>query len=162
MSGQAEVEAGTQESLLRELRSLRGRVANIHGSLVSTSDGLLLAHDIPDLEPTQVAALISAILSLAKQGTRVTGLGEFQEAVALGANGYLLVYAVGPNAVVAIIGDEHVNVALVRYEARETIQNIAAQSAGFARWSAPNRPQKKAAAAKPAVAESAVMHDHHG
>jgi predicted regulator of Ras-like GTPase activity (Roadblock/LC7/MglB family) len=134
MAEHAGMQPGVQESLYRELRSLRDKVTHIQGSLVATSDGLLLADDIPHLEPTRIAALIATTLGLAKQATIATGLGEFREAVAQGSDGYLMVYAAGPSTVVAIIGDHDLNVAMLRYEARETIAFIADQSAGFARW----------------------------
>jgi uncharacterized protein len=118
-----------------ELRALRETVNGVDGSLVATSDGLLVAHDIPNLEPTRLAALVSATLSLARQAIRETGRGEFREALARGTAGYLMVYAAGGNAVVAVLADAKVNVGMVQYQARDAIERIAAQSANFARWS---------------------------
>ncbi len=137
MNGQAVGQPGVQERVHAELRSLRAKVADIQGSLVATSDGLLVAHDIAEREPTRLAALISTTLSLARQATAATGLGEFREAVARGSEGYLTVYAAGSSAVIAVIGSSHLNVAMLHYEARETIEKITAYAADFARWSGP-------------------------
>jgi predicted regulator of Ras-like GTPase activity (Roadblock/LC7/MglB family) len=114
---------------------LRETINGVDGSLVATSDGLLLAHDLPGLEPTRLAALVSATLSLARQAVKETGRGEFREAIARGTTGYLMVYAAGSNAVVAVLGDAKVNVGLVQYQAREAIERITAHAADFARWS---------------------------
>lgn len=128
-------QSAAQDHVRAELRALRAKVTGIDGSLVATGDGLLIAHDIPGLEPTRLAALISTTLSLAKQAVRAGGRGEFREALARGTTGYLVVYAAGSDAVVAILGDAHLNVGVMQYQARETIEKITAYSADFAHWS---------------------------
>lgn len=130
---------GVRDYVYRELRALRANIDGVDGSLVVTSDGLLIAHDIHNLEPTRLAALVSTILSLAKQAVKETGRGEFREALAKGTTGYLMVYAAGNNAVVAIIVDIHANIAMMQYQARDTIERITACSADFVRWAAPPR-----------------------
>lgn len=126
-----------RDRVIVELRALRAAITGIHGSLVATSDGLLIAHDTPDLEPARLAALVSTTLGLARQSVRETGRGEFREALVRGTAGYLMVYAAGVNAVVAIIGDPAVNVAMMQYQAREVIERITVLSANFSRWSGP-------------------------
>ena len=49
-----------EEQVRTELQQIRVQVAGVRGSLVATSDGLVVAHDIPDVEPTQIAALAAA------------------------------------------------------------------------------------------------------
>jgi predicted regulator of Ras-like GTPase activity (Roadblock/LC7/MglB family) len=127
-------EITVEDRVLAELGSLRDSVVGIHGSLVATSDGLLVTHDIPDMEPTRVAAIVAATLGLASQATHATGRGGFREAVARGGTGYLVVYAAGPNAVVAVLGDNELNVGMLHYEMRDMIGRIAGHSAEFARW----------------------------
>jgi predicted regulator of Ras-like GTPase activity (Roadblock/LC7/MglB family) len=127
-------EITVEELVLAELRSLRDNVVSVHGSLVATSDGLLVTHDIPDMEPTRIAAIVAATLGLASQAT---GRGGFREAVARGGTGYLVVYAAGGNAVVAVLGDNELNVGMLHYEMRDMIVRITAYSAEFARWADP-------------------------
>ncbi len=127
-----------EELVLRELLSLRDSVAGVHGSMVATSDGLLVAHDIPDMEPTRIAAIVATTFGLASQAALATGRGRFREAVAKGSSGYLVVYAAGRGAVVAVIGDSELNIAMLHYEMRDTIGRIAGYAAGFARWASPH------------------------
>ncbi len=127
-------EATVEALVLAELRSLRDSVVGVHGSLVATSDGLLVTHDIPDMEPTRIAAIVAATLGLASQATQTTDRGSFREAVARGSDGYLVVYAAGRNAVVAVIGAHELNVGMLHYEMRDMIGRIADYSAKFARW----------------------------
>jgi uncharacterized protein len=61
------------EDLVREqLLALRSEVRSITGSLVATSDGLLVAADLPD-RPDQVAALTATLVGLARYAVDVTG-----------------------------------------------------------------------------------------
>jgi uncharacterized protein len=135
MTQRAGAGATAHERVYAELHALRAAITGIDGSLVATSDGLLVAHDVPEFEPTRLAALVSAALSLSRQAVRETGRGEFREAIARGTAGYLMVYAAGASAVLAILGDAQVNVGMVQYQARPAIERITAYSADFARWS---------------------------
>jgi predicted regulator of Ras-like GTPase activity (Roadblock/LC7/MglB family) len=40
-----------EDQVRAELKQIRAHVAGVRGSLVATSDGLVVAHDIPDIEP---------------------------------------------------------------------------------------------------------------
>lgn len=128
-----------EKRVFAELRALRAKVTGVYGSLVATSDGLLVAHDIPNMEPTRVAALVATTLGLAGQATQATGRGPFREAVARGESGYLAVYAAGSSAVVAVIGENEMNIGMLHYEARDMIERITIYSAEFTRWAGPVR-----------------------
>jgi len=120
---------GTPSAKVRaELQLIRTQVAGVRGSLAATSDGLVFAHDIPDVEPSQIAAISAATLALASRATLATGCGSFREAVARGTDGYLAVYAAGDSAVVAVMGTSSLNVGMLQYRAREIIDRIAAYS----------------------------------
>ena len=47
--------------IAEELRRIRHNVPGVRGSIAATSDGLLIAHDVHDIEPTQIAALVAAL-----------------------------------------------------------------------------------------------------
>ncbi len=97
-------EITVEDRVLAELGSLRDSVVGIHGSLVATSDGLLVTHESPTWNRPGSRPSWRT-LGLASQATQATGRGGFREAVARGGTGYLVVYAAGPNAVVAVLGD---------------------------------------------------------
>lgn len=113
-----------EERIHQELRDLRGQVVGVYGSLVATSDGFLVTHDIPDLEPTRIAALVATTLGLARQATHTTGRGRFHESVARGSEGYLAVFAAGDTAVLAVLGTNDLNVGMLHYQTRDTIRRI--------------------------------------
>ena len=71
-----------QDLIQAELQLIRASVAGVHGSLVATTDGLLVAHDVPGLEPDEIAALVATAHAVASRITQATGRGQFRETVA--------------------------------------------------------------------------------
>jgi predicted regulator of Ras-like GTPase activity (Roadblock/LC7/MglB family) len=138
-----------QDQVQAQLQLIRNQVAGVRGSLAATSDGLVFAHDVPDLEPSEIAAISAATLSLASRATLASGCGSFREAVSRGSNGYLAVYAAGDSAIVAVIGTSSLNLGLLQFRAREIIDRIAAYSTQIGAWAAPARTAARAGAAPP-------------
>ncbi|MGH3211028.1 MAG: roadblock/LC7 domain-containing protein [Trebonia sp.] len=105
----------------------------MRGSITATSDGLLVAHDMHGLEPTQVAALVAATHAVAVRASLSTECGQLKEVITRGVDGYLAVYAAGDAAIVAVLGTIELNVAMLNFQARKMIERIAEHSAGLAR-----------------------------
>jgi uncharacterized protein len=143
-----------QDQVRGELELIKSTVAGVAGSLVATSDGLVVAYDVPGLEPTQIAALAAATLSLASRATLATGLGNFREAVARGSDGYMAVYAAGVSAIVAVIGTSNLNLGMLHYQARDIIDRVAEHSAEFGQLTTPV-PARSAASGRAGTAGSA-------
>lgn len=137
MPGTGGAGPSVEERVRAELLTIRASVAGVHGSLVATSDGFLVSHDVPDLEPAQIAVLVATTRALANSATMSTGRGGFLEALARGGHGYLAVYAAGDNATMAVIGTSELNVGMLNYQAREIAARIATYSYEFRRWATP-------------------------
>ena len=121
------------DPIAEELRLIRQNVPGVRGSITATSDGLLVAHDMHGLEPTQVAALVAATHAVAVRASLSTECGHLKEVITRGADGYLAVYAAGGPVIVAVLGTSELNVAMLNFRARTMIERIAGQSAGLAR-----------------------------
>src|ERR1700749_407065 len=126
-----------EERVRTELQRIREYVAGVHGSMTATSDGLLIAHDLPHREPTQTAARAATTLALGSRMTLSTGRGQFRETVTRGTEGYLAVYAAGQSSIVAVIGTPRLNVGMLQYQARDIIDRITKYSTEFGTWAAP-------------------------
>jgi uncharacterized protein len=124
-----------EEQVLQELRALSSAVNGVEGCMVSTSDGLMVAHVMPELEQSQVAALIATMTAMARQAVKLTGRGELLEAAIRGTNGYLAVYAVGDSAVLAVLGKPNLNIALLQLRTRPVVTRLEALASGFSRFS---------------------------
>lgn len=126
-------EPAAPDPIADELRSIRANVPGIRGSITATSDGLLVAHDVQGLEPTQIAALVAATHAVAVRASLSTGCGQLKEVITRGSDGYLAVYAAGSAAIVAVLGTAELNVGMLNFQARKMIERIAEHSAGLAR-----------------------------
>jgi uncharacterized protein len=108
-----------------ELRSLRERLPQLTGSLVASSDGLLIEHDLPaHLEPASMAALSAAQLSLSYRLANTANGGGFSEVVVHGTEGQVVIYAAGHTSLTVLAGPE-VNVGRLHLESRPVARVIA-------------------------------------
>jgi len=125
-----------EDQVLKELSTLRSAVRGVEGCVVATSDGLLVAHVLPEpeQEQSQVAALISTLTAVARQAILITGRGELLEAAILGTSGYVAVYAVGDSAVLAVLGRPNLNIALLQHRTRPVVERLEALADNFTRF----------------------------
>lgn len=108
-----------------ELKSLRERVPGLTGTVVASSDGLLIEHDLPaQIEPTGMAALAAAQLSLSYRLATTAHGGGFNEVVVHGTEGQVVIYAAGYTALTVLAGPE-VNVGRLHLESRPVARAIA-------------------------------------
>jgi hypothetical protein len=133
-------QSGVADPVTDELRSIRRNVPGVRGGITATSDGLLLAHDVHDLEPTQIAALVAALHAVAVRASLSTSCGQLREVITRGGDGYLAVYAAGGTAIVAVLGTAELNVAMLNFQARSAIERIAAHAADLAVTAGPAGP----------------------
>ena len=131
----ADAEPTVRQRVHAELRLIRQNVTGVFGSLAVTTDGLLVSHDVPDLEPTELAALVATTRAVATATMAAAGRGHFREAVTRGSNGYVAVYAAGQFAIIAVIGSGEMNVGMLQFQTRDIVQRIAAFGNELATWS---------------------------
>ncbi|MFE2929553.1 roadblock/LC7 domain-containing protein [Streptomyces sp. NPDC059278] len=112
------------EDVLAELRRLRAGVPLLSGALVAGIDGLVLAHDTPDVALERVAALTAAALGVATRMTEATGRGGFGELLVRGESGCIASYAAGPSAVLTLLAEEGADVAALHLEGRRAGDRI--------------------------------------
>lgn len=112
-------------AVLAELKSLRERVPRLTGTVVASSDGLLIEHDLPpQVEPTGMAALAAAQLSLSYRLASTAHGGGFNEVVVHGTEGQVVIYAAGYTSLTVLAGPE-VNVGRLHLESRPVARAIA-------------------------------------
>jgi len=116
-----------------ELRLIREQVPGVRGSVAATSDGILIAHDVHDLEPTQIAALVAAMHAVALRAALSTESGQLRDVITRASDGYLAVYAAGRAAIIAVLGSTELNVAILNYQTRSIIERVAGHLADIAR-----------------------------
>ncbi|MGW5225272.1 roadblock/LC7 domain-containing protein [Nocardia niigatensis] len=112
--------------VLEELKLLRDRVPQLTGTLVASTDGLLIAHDLPThIEPAGMAALTAAQLSLSHRLAATAHGGGFHEVVVHGETGDVVIYAVGWTASLTVLAGPGANIGRLHLESRPAARAIA-------------------------------------
>lgn len=111
-------------ALVDELKSLRERVMGISESVISTADGLLVAADTATVHPESASALSAAMLGLGRRTAAEVGLGGLRDVVTRCNGGYVVVLAIGEQALLMVLGDEGLDVAGLHREAPASIRRL--------------------------------------
>jgi predicted regulator of Ras-like GTPase activity (Roadblock/LC7/MglB family) len=111
-------------AMLQELDRLRGKVPELSGSVLATTDGLVVAHDAHGIEPDGLAALAAAHLALARRFAHAVNHGELRESVVECDRGYITTYSVGRNALLTLVTSGDANLAMVHLEARRCVRRL--------------------------------------
>jgi uncharacterized protein len=95
-------------SVLATLHSLREQFEPVQGSIVASTDGLVLAHDLGGAEtfgtePSGVAALCAVNLGLSQRVTDTASYGSLRHAVIRGAFGQVITCAAGDRALLTVL-----------------------------------------------------------
>jgi predicted regulator of Ras-like GTPase activity (Roadblock/LC7/MglB family) len=122
-----------RHDLLTELRDLREQVPGVTGTLVASADGLLVVADIdpgadpgadPQVEADALAAIAAASLSVARQVVRVARQGTLGRAITYASRGHMVVYAVGVAALLAVLGDEGMDMGALQQKSQPALGRI--------------------------------------
>ena len=111
-------------AVLEELDRLRARLPEVAGSVLATTDGLVVAHDAHGIEPDSIAALAAAHLALARRFAHAVNHGELRESVVECDRGYITSYTAGPNALLTVVTSGDANLAMVHLEARRCVRRL--------------------------------------
>ncbi|MCX4767156.1 roadblock/LC7 domain-containing protein [Streptomyces sp. NBC_01275] len=114
-----------EAEVLNELHRLRARMPQLTGALAAGADGLVLAQDMPDVEPEGLAALTAAALGVGRRMADLAAGGDFRELLVRGSGGYVATYSAGPSAVLTLLADDRANVGRLHLEGRRSGFRIA-------------------------------------
>jgi predicted regulator of Ras-like GTPase activity (Roadblock/LC7/MglB family) len=109
-----------------ELAELRLQIPGVTGCVLGGVDGLLITHTMPDgTSPDDLAALAASTFGLGRQVGLSLGQGPFRQSTVRNATGYLSVYAVNDQALLAVVGEDAVNVARLHLHAPGVAERLA-------------------------------------
>ncbi|HET7489984.1 MAG TPA: roadblock/LC7 domain-containing protein [Acidimicrobiales bacterium] len=117
-------------SARRQLTEL-SELAGIHGSMLATVDGFVVAHNLPDHHPEATAAVIASTCALAERVAELVRAGGMEEATIRGSDGFIVLYAAGPDHVLCVLTTRTVNLGFVHFRAREVAVRLAALCTGL-------------------------------
>ena len=111
-------------AVLEELGRLRVRLPELSGSVLATTDGMVVAHDAHGIEPDSIAALAAAHLALARRFAHAVNHGGLRESVVECDGGYITSYTAGPDALLTLVTSGSANLAMVHLEARRCVRRL--------------------------------------
>lgn len=115
-----------EDALLAEMRALQDKVTGITGTAVASRDGLIVREDTGGVDPDNLAALAATWLALAQRMSNEVGQGTLREAMTRSSGGFVVIYAIGAQAVLVVIGDEGLDIAKLHREAQAALDTIRA------------------------------------
>jgi hypothetical protein len=99
---------------------------DIEASAVVSVDGLTIASSLPSgVEEDRVSAMSAAMLSLGERIASELRRGTLDEVYVRGANGYVILSAVGREAVLTVLARSGAKLGLVFLEMRRAVEELA-------------------------------------
>ena len=114
------------QRMVDQLRDLRSLSSDVEASAVVSTDGLIIASDLPaSSEEDRVSAMSAAMLSLGERISTELGRGQLDQVYIRGAEGYVLLMPAGEEAVLTILAKREAKLGLVMLDSRRAAGEIA-------------------------------------
>lgn len=121
----ADVKTRSQK-IIERLRDMRSSSPDIEASAVVSVDGLTIASDLPaTTEEDRVSAMSAAMLSLGERIASELGRGGLDQVYVRGDNGYVLLNAVGEEAVLTVLARRDAKLGLVFLDTKRAASDLA-------------------------------------
>ncbi len=105
------------ELMVSRLRDLQAKTPDVEASAVVSVDGLIMASALPaSAEEDRVSAMSAAMLSLGERIAAELGRGGLEQVYIHGNEGYVLIMAIGSEAVLTVLARQEAKLGLVLLE----------------------------------------------
>ena len=114
------------EMMVARLRDMQAASPEIEASAVVSVDGLIIASALPaEVEEDRVSAMSASLLSLGERIASELGRGTPEQVYIRGTNGFVILTAVGEEAVLTALARENAKLGLVFLEMRRASEDLA-------------------------------------
>lgn len=114
------------ELLVSRLRELQMATPDVEASALVSVDGLVIASSLPGgVEEDRVSAMSAAMLSLGERIAGELGRGLLDQVYVKGAGGYVVLTAVGEEAVLTVLARQGAKLGLVFLEMDRAAEDLA-------------------------------------
>jgi predicted regulator of Ras-like GTPase activity (Roadblock/LC7/MglB family) len=111
--------------MVARLKDLQFSTPDIEASAVVSVDGLIIASALPpDVEEDRVSAMSAAMLSLGERIAGELGRGTLDQVYIRGGNGYVILTAVGEEAVLTVLARQDAKLGLVFLDMRRAAEDL--------------------------------------
>ena len=111
--------------MVTRLREMQAASPEIEASAVVSVDGLIMASALPaEVEEDRVSAMSAAMFSLGERIAGELGRGGLEQVYIRGDNGYVILTAVGEEAVLTALAREGAKLGLIFLEMRRAAEDL--------------------------------------
>jgi predicted regulator of Ras-like GTPase activity (Roadblock/LC7/MglB family) len=111
--------------MVARLRDLQASSPDVEASAVVSVDGLTMASALPaDVEEDRVAAMSAAMLSLGERIATELGRGVLDQVYIKGQKGYVVLMAVGQEAVLTVLARQQAKLGLLFLDMRRATEDL--------------------------------------
>ena len=111
--------------LTERLRDMQASSSDIEGSAIVSVDGLSIASLLhQEIEEDRVSAMSAAMLSLGERIATELGRGILEQVYIKGEKGYVLLRAVGEEAVLTVMAREEAKLGLILLEMKRAAEDL--------------------------------------
>jgi predicted regulator of Ras-like GTPase activity (Roadblock/LC7/MglB family) len=120
-------ERSRTERLVRRLQELQMNTPDVEATAIVSVDGLTMASSLPaGVEEDRVSAMSAAMLSLGERIAGELGRGILDEVYVKGERGYVVLRAVGEEAVLTVLARQQTKLGLLFLDMRRASDDLAA------------------------------------
>ncbi|MBN2045766.1 MAG: roadblock/LC7 domain-containing protein [Anaerolineales bacterium] len=113
------------QKLVDRLRDLQASSPDVEGSAIVSVDGLSIASALhQEIEEDRVSAMSAAMLSLGERIATELGRGSLEQVYIRGENGYVLLMAVGEEAVLTVMARKEAKLGLILLDMKRAVQDL--------------------------------------
>jgi len=113
------------EQMVNRLRSMQAAAPDIEASAIVSVDGLIMASALPaNVEEDRVSAMSAAMLSLGERIASELGRGGLEQVYIKGNAGFIVLAAVGPEAVLTTLARQDAKLGLIFLEMRRAAEDL--------------------------------------
>jgi predicted regulator of Ras-like GTPase activity (Roadblock/LC7/MglB family) len=114
------------DQMIERLRDLQASSPAVEAAAVVSVDGLSMASSMPaNVEEDRVAAMSAAMLSLGERIASELGRGSLEQVYIKGQKGYVILMAVGEEAVLTVLAREDAKLGLVFLDMSRAVTDLA-------------------------------------
>lgn len=113
------------QKMVDRLRGLQVSSPDIEGSAIVSVDGLSIASALhQEIEEDRVSAMSAAMLSLGERIASELGRGVLDQVYIRGENGYVILMAVGEEAVLTVMARQEAKLGLILLEMKRAVEEL--------------------------------------
>ena len=119
-------EISRTEELVQRLQQLQMTTPDIEATAIVSVDGLTIASSLPaGVGEDRVSAMSAAMLALGERIASELGRGSLDEVYVKGENGYVILRAVGDEAVLTVLARQQTKLGLLFLDMRRACDDLA-------------------------------------